>query len=120
MSMNAQKDISPSRQYRVIMMTEDSEEVVEIVTLPATLVNNAATVEVWYQKHVQAGSVIVEVEPVETIPVEITERLETIPVDVVEEDDESEKDDDEPLVALWPAGATIEVTKDDVPEDDET
>ncbi len=97
MKMSTQKDISPSRQYRVIMMTEDSEQVVEIVTLPATLVNNAATVEVWYQKHVPAGHLIVEVEPVETIP-----------VDVVEED--------EPLVELWPAGTT----DDDVPEDDET
>ena len=115
MSMNAQKGISPSRQYRVSMLAEDETQVQETITLPAGLVNNAATVELWYQKHVPAGHLIVEVEPVETIPVDVVEEddesVETIPVDVVEEDDEPPyKDEDEPFVELWP----VETTNPDV------
>jgi hypothetical protein len=47
------------------MATEDGEEVAKIVFLPKALANNPETVEVWYQKYVPKGHLLIDVEPVE-------------------------------------------------------
>jgi hypothetical protein len=97
------------------MMTEDAEQKVELVTLPAALINNPATVELWYQKYVPEGHLIVDIEPVEKEPAKsehvgfgdsldfvgeepVDEGLKKIYEDLIEVvdegDDESEEDDD--------------------------
>lgn len=65
MKMSAQKDISPSRRYRVTMMAEDETQVQQNVTLPIGLANNSASVEIWYQKYVPEGHLMIEIFPVE-------------------------------------------------------
>jgi hypothetical protein len=47
------------------MATEDGEEVAKIVFLPKALANNPETVEVWYQKYVPKGHLLIDVKPVE-------------------------------------------------------
>jgi len=49
------------------MMAEDETQVQETVTLPASLPNNAATVELWYNAYVPKGHLVVDIEPVEDI-----------------------------------------------------
>jgi hypothetical protein len=59
--------VSPSRKYRINMLTEDGKSVTKVVTLPATLINNPATVEIWYHAYVPKGHLIVDIEPAETV-----------------------------------------------------
>ena len=59
--------ISPSRRYRVSMMSTDETQVQETVTLPASLPNNPATVEIWYQKYIPADHLVVDIEPAEAV-----------------------------------------------------
>jgi hypothetical protein len=49
------------------MMAEDETQVQETVTLPANLPNNPAAVEIWYQKYVPAGHLVVDIEPIEAV-----------------------------------------------------
>jgi hypothetical protein len=49
------------------MTTEDGECVTKVVTLPASLVNTAATVEIWYHAYVPKGHLVIDIEPVETV-----------------------------------------------------
>jgi len=46
-------------------MTADGEEVSKIVTLPINLINNAATVEIWYHAYIPKGHLLVDIEPLE-------------------------------------------------------
>jgi hypothetical protein len=64
MTTSVENGISPSRQYRVIMMTETSERVTRIVTLPVSVPNTPANVEVWYAAYVPKGHLLVDIEPV--------------------------------------------------------
>ena len=102
--MSIANSVSPSRQYRVIMMTADEERVVKFITLPTTLVNDSATVEIWYQKYVPEGHLLIDVEPVEVVEdvptakpesehVGYGRNLDFIGEEPIEEDDESEEDD---------------------------
>jgi hypothetical protein len=88
--MTIKNFVSLSRKYRVIMTTEDGEEVSVKVTLPDNLVNNAATVEIWYDKYVPEGHLLIDIE----IPIESEEPQElivgVIPTD--ELDDEEARD----------------------------
>ncbi len=68
--------ISPSRRYRVSMMSTDETQVQETVTLPASLPNNPATVEIWYQKYIPADHLVVDIEPVEVTEEEDSEETE--------------------------------------------
>ena len=63
--MTVTSGVSPSRRYRVSMMAEDETQVQKIVDLPANLPNNPATVEIWYQKYIPTGHLVVDIEPVE-------------------------------------------------------
>jgi hypothetical protein len=49
------------------MMTEDGEEVAKIVDLPVTLLNNAATVEIWYHAYIPKGHLLIDIVPVEAV-----------------------------------------------------
>jgi hypothetical protein len=49
------------------MATEDGECVTKVVTLPASLINDPATVEIWYHAYVPKGHLIVDIEPAETV-----------------------------------------------------
>ena len=60
-------DISPSRRYRVSMMSEDEERVEKIVDLPVTLPNNPATVEIWYHAYIPKGHLLIDIVPVEAV-----------------------------------------------------
>lgn len=116
--MSTNTGVSPSRQYRVIMMTEDAEQKVELVTLPATLINNPATVEIWYQKYVPEGHLIVDVEPVEEEPAKVESEPEHVgfgdSLDFTGE--EPVKGGDEPPVAGW--DRPIKEDDDESEEDD--
>jgi hypothetical protein len=90
------------------MMTETSERVTRIVTLPASVPNTPANVEVWYAAYVPKGHLLVDIEPVEALE-EAVEEVPTVKtnryvgigdsLDYVGEDEPieeaSEKDEDE-------------------------
>jgi hypothetical protein len=117
--------VSPSRKYRIIMLTEDSERVTKIVTLPATLVNNPATVEIWYHGYVPKGHLLVDVEAVEETTDEDSEEDDrgesfvsfdrVTPAEAVE---------DEPIVDKEPQyvgfGNSLEYVGEDEPIDEDS
>lgn len=61
-----QTTVSPERQYEVVMNTHNlTDQMVVIIDLPETLVNNSATAQVWYNKYVPEGYRISEVKAFE-------------------------------------------------------
>lgn len=58
--------VSPERQYEVIMNTHNlTDQMVVLIDLPESLVNNSATAQVWYNKYVPEGYRISEVRAFE-------------------------------------------------------
>lgn len=114
--MNVNNGVSPSRTYQIIMATEDSETVEKVVTLPITLANNPETVEVWYQKYVPAGHLLIDIVPMEIIEEtpaepEYVSFGDSLDFTGEEPEDESEEDDNgESFVSFDP----VTSPKDDV------
>lgn len=58
--------VSPERQYEVIMNSHNlTDQMVVLIDLPESLVNNSATAQVWYNKYVPEGYRITEVKAFE-------------------------------------------------------
>jgi hypothetical protein len=119
------------------MITETEEKVTRLVTLPVSVPNTSANVEIWYQAYVPKGHLLVEIEPVEVtkeVPTVKTNRYVGIgnSLDYVGEDEptkeESEEDDyldigeDEPYVGEEPRnknGTLKSAYEDDESEEDD-
>jgi len=101
--MDVANGVSPSRRYRVSMMAEDETQVQETVTLPASLPNNPATVEIWYQKYIPKGQLIVDIEPAEAVEEPIVEESTADPkyvgygdsLEYIGEDEPTEEESEE-------------------------
>ena len=66
--MPHKEERSPTRQYEVTLTSiwdESDVDLVALVDLPVTLINNVDTVRVWYAKYVPEGYAIASVTPFE-------------------------------------------------------
>lgn len=104
--MTVANSVSPSRRYRVTMMAEDETQVQQTVTLPIGLANNSATVEIWYDKYVPTGHLVVDIEPAEDVDESIVEESTADPKYVGFGDSLEYVGEDEPI--------------EEEPEEDET
>ncbi len=97
--------VSLSRRYRISMMAENETQIQETVTLPASLPNNPATVELWYNAYVPKGHLVVDIEPVEDIEEpEVTGFGDSLDFVGEEPAEESEEDADRSFVSYEPIG----------------
>lgn len=102
--MTYEANVSPTREYEVTMATYDKKDVItELVTLPETLVNNRFTAQIYWQKYVPEGYVMVDAQPF--VAAEVEEEAEEQSPDYVGYGDEldyvgpDEEDQDDFIVS---------------------
>ena len=117
--MAIENGISPSRRYRVSMMSEDETQVQETVTLPINLPNNPATVEIWYQKYIPKGQLVIDIEPAEVVEGWDPVKSESDHEHVGFGDSLDYIGEDEPIVEEEDLTLTLDAGEEDIDESEE-